>query len=132
MRKNVLVILSLGTFFFFASCGGADTDGDAGVTVIPLLRPTGPGILPRPLPPLTVGITTAYKSQPRYQGDCRSRRAGETCLGFGDDYIWLVSDAVLSSRTTATDEGRLVEIAVGQKAIYYHVPNTLLVRVVPR
>jgi len=68
-----------------------------------------------------------YKQQESYAGDCSLRPPETFCVGFSDDYIWLISDSIIGWENIQEDD-KNIQIAFGNKASYYHVLNTDLVR----
>jgi len=71
-----------------------------------------------------------YFEQEPYSKDCGERRSGTVCLAYSDGYIWLISDSVLSWEEVRGDS-KNIEVAVGNNARYYHIPNPNLVKTDP-
>jgi hypothetical protein len=82
-------------------------------------------------PTLLSSIPTAapiYVEQPSYSGDCTQRPKNSICLSFEDGYIWLIySDSITGWDKIGTYQGRIVQVAFGIHADYYHVLGTSLI-----
>lgn len=109
---QAIFLLGIVVLWLSTSCGS-----DAGGRIIPREEPPG------------------YTEQPPYAGDCGTSPTGTVCLEFSDGYIWLISDTIGSRRTEIIQPSIVeypVEIAVGAKASYYHIPETNYIRQVPQ
>jgi hypothetical protein len=90
-------------------------------------------VVPDPnTPPLTADGPAGFSEQGSYTGDCRYPPSGSTCFRFEDAYIWLIYDGIVGREEFGSFQGRKILAAVGQRATYYHVLGTNLVRVVPK
>ena len=72
-----------------------------------------------------------YIEQEPYTG-CRSRPSGATCIGYDDGYTWLVYDAIIGWEIRGSWQGHTIQVALGEKADYYHVLRTAYVREEPK
>jgi hypothetical protein len=70
--------------------------------------------------------TNGYFSQQSYSGDCVNRPQGTVCLGFPDNYTWLINDSVRSLENDSCNQNEVV-IAVGFRSKYHHIIGTNLV-----
>jgi len=73
---------------------------------------------------------TGYIVQESYSKDCGERPSGTVCARYSDGYIWLISDSV-RGWDDVQEDGKNVEVAVGNNARYYHIPNTNFVKTGP-
>jgi hypothetical protein len=90
-------------------------------------------IVPDPnTPSVSASNSGGFANQPSHTGDCKYTPQGSSCLRFEDGYVWLVYDGVRSQQQFGTYPGNRIIEALGQRAAYYHVLNTNLVRTVPR
>ena len=109
---QAIVLLAIMVLLLITSCGS-----DGGGRIIPREEPPG------------------YTEEPPYTGDCGASPSGTVCLEFSDGYIWLISDTIGSRRTEIIQPSIViypVEIAVGAKASYYHIPETRYIKQVPQ
>ncbi len=67
-----------------------------------------------------------------YAGDCRSRPAGTVCIEYSDGYIWLVDDSVIGWDERGSWQGKNIQVALGQRADFYHILGTRFVKQVPK
>ena len=72
-----------------------------------------------------------YIEQPSFAGNCAARPPGSICLGYSDDFVWLIYDSIHAWDTAGTFQGNEVAVARGGSADYYHVLNSNLVKGVP-
>jgi hypothetical protein len=87
-----------------------------------------------PTPTLVPSSTpTGYYEQASYTGDCKQRPTDSVCLGFDDGFVWFIqpfNDAITGWGRGDSWQGKVVQVAYGQHADYYHVLNTNLVMLV--
>ena len=99
----------------------------AGATAGKPPSPTAPPDIATPPAP------EGYVEQEPYAGDCRSRPSGATCIGYDDGYIWLVYNAaIMGWDIRGSWQGHTIQVALGEKADYYHVLRTAYVREEPK
>ncbi len=78
-----------------------------------------------------------FYEQESYAGDCLSRPSGTTCLGFPDDYIWLIQGGLLEWQEYYGPEGYVI-VGRGYDGFidfpmeFHHVLNSNLVKRVQR
>jgi len=73
--------------------------------------------------------TQGYSEQKSYSGDCIARTIfGTVCIEYSDGYILLVTDSIQGWEEIQED-GKSVEVAVGNNVSYYHIPNPNLVKI---
>jgi len=75
-------------------------------------------------------LEISYNEQKPHSKDCGERRSGTVCAKYSDGYVWLIADSVLRWEEIQQD-GKSVEIVVGNKVGYYHVLNPNLVKIGP-
>ena len=134
-QTAIYVMLALGIIWLLVGCGGSDSDGgdeggDPDTIFYGSVPPLDPIDLPEALPVPSEG-SSAYELQESFEGICEPKPRGMVCVQFTDGYIWIVSDNIVG-RSSRQDEGKQVEIAIGLKFFYYHVPSTTSVRQVSR
>jgi serine/threonine protein kinase len=71
--------------------------------------------------------TPSFVDQSTYAGDCKQRPTGTVCIGFSDNYTWLVADSIAGWSQGSAYQGHSVQIAQGFGCDYYHVLGTDLV-----
>jgi dipeptidyl aminopeptidase/acylaminoacyl peptidase len=97
----------------------------------PTPPPPNPTTPPSPTTP-PPDIATYIEQKP-YAGDCQSRPSGTTCIGYDDGYIWLVYNAaIIGWDIRGSWQGHTIQVALGEKADYYHVLTTHYVREEPK
>ncbi|BBO88812.1 hypothetical protein [Desulfosarcina ovata] len=72
---------------------------------------------------------TNYFEQPSYSGDCSERPPGSVCIGYSDNYTWLIYDSITGWRE-ATCDGNKVQVAVGINREYHHILDSNFVRAI--
>ncbi len=77
---------------------------------------------------LMTQATQGYFEQKSYSEDCDARPFGTVCIVYSDGYTLLVTDSV-QSWDEIQEDGKSVEVAVGNNARYYHIPNPNLVKI---
>ena len=68
-----------------------------------------------------------FDAQPSFNGDCKARPSGSTCVKFSDQYIWLIFDSVGGWREETCGRDK-IEVAIGFQGQYSHIKGTNLVR----
>jgi len=68
----------------------------------------------------------SYIERNPYPGDCDARPSGTVCIAYSDGYIWLVSDSV-QGWDDIQEDGKNVQVAIGNNTRYYHILNPNLV-----
>jgi len=122
-NKRVFTSILLGILFLilFTSADDAKSNEEKSIASIPLIQPAS---AQQSSPP------PGYIEQESYPGDCKLRPSGTTCYGFSDGYIWLLSDFKQGFEEIQED-GKNVEVVVGNNARYYHILNPNLVKTEP-
>jgi len=122
-NKQVFTSILLGILFsiLFASAVDSQSGEEKSIASIPLIQPAS---AQQSSPP------AGYIVQESYSKDCGERPSGTVCARYSDGYIWLISDSV-RGWDDVQEDGKNIEVAVGFKHRYYHIPNTNFVKTGP-
>jgi hypothetical protein len=74
-----------------------------------------------------------YVEQSSYTGDCSKRPANSVCVRYEDGYVWLIfSDSITGWEKIGNWQGKIIQVAYGLHADYYHVLGTSLIMTVAK